>query len=163
MGLAKAWTAIDRLSIIWKFGLSDKITRNFLQAAVVSLLIYGSTTLTLIMYIEKKLNGKCYELYRTNVARNRLRKSRCTATNLSLKQLKKDEQGMWDTVIETRQIHMTFSNRSFHTDMPVLVNLEDLTYNSSEWTQDVVWKICWKRWIIGMNRVRESSNSVLAK
>ena len=27
--LAKAWTAIDRLSIIWKSGLSDKIKRDF--------------------------------------------------------------------------------------------------------------------------------------
>ena len=42
--LAKAWTAIDRLSIIWKSNLSDKIKRNFFQAVVVSILLYGCTT-----------------------------------------------------------------------------------------------------------------------
>ena len=36
MRQAKAWTAVDRLSIIWKSDLSDKINRNFFQAAVVS-------------------------------------------------------------------------------------------------------------------------------
>ena len=34
--LTKAWTAIDRLSIIWKSDLTDKIKRSFFQAAVVS-------------------------------------------------------------------------------------------------------------------------------
>ena len=33
MWLAKAWTAIYRLSVIWKSDLSDKIKRNFFQAA----------------------------------------------------------------------------------------------------------------------------------
>ena len=35
----KAWTAIDRLSIIWKSNLSNKIKRNFFQAGVVSVLL----------------------------------------------------------------------------------------------------------------------------
>ena len=33
--LTKAWTAIDRLSIIWKSDLIDKIKRSFFQAAIV--------------------------------------------------------------------------------------------------------------------------------
>ena len=45
--LAKAWTAIDRLSVIWKSGLTDKMKRSFFQAAVVSILLYGCTTWTL--------------------------------------------------------------------------------------------------------------------
>ena len=32
--LAKAWTAIDWLSVIWKSDLVDKMKRNFFQAAV---------------------------------------------------------------------------------------------------------------------------------
>ena len=32
--LTKAWTAIDRLSIIWKSDLTDKMKRSFFQAAV---------------------------------------------------------------------------------------------------------------------------------
>ena len=45
--LTKAWTAIDRLSIIWRSDLTDKMKRSFFQAAVVSILLYGCTTWTL--------------------------------------------------------------------------------------------------------------------
>ena len=34
--LTKAWTAIDKLSIIWESNLSDKMKRSFFQAADVS-------------------------------------------------------------------------------------------------------------------------------
>ena len=43
--LAKAWTAINRLSVIWMSDLTDKIKRSFFQAAVVSIVLYGCTTL----------------------------------------------------------------------------------------------------------------------
>ena len=39
--LAKAWRAIDRLSVIWKSNLTDKMKRSFFQAVVVSILLYG--------------------------------------------------------------------------------------------------------------------------
>ena len=55
--LTKAWTAIDKLSIIWKSDLFDKMKRSFFQAAVVSILLYGCTTWTLTKRLEKKLNG----------------------------------------------------------------------------------------------------------
>ena len=42
--LAKAWTAINRLSIIWKSDLTDKMKRSFFQAVVTSILLYGCTT-----------------------------------------------------------------------------------------------------------------------
>ena len=45
--LAKAWTGIDRLSVIWKSDLIDKMKGSFFQAAVVSILLYGCTTWTL--------------------------------------------------------------------------------------------------------------------
>ena len=54
--LVKAWKAIDRLLIIWKSDVSDKIKRDFLQAVAVSILLYGCTTWTLTRQIEKKLN-----------------------------------------------------------------------------------------------------------
>ena len=56
MQLSMAWTAIDRLSIIWNSDLFDKIQRNFFQAAVMSILLYGCTTRTLTKLIEKKLD-----------------------------------------------------------------------------------------------------------
>ena len=55
--LTKAWTAIDRLSIIWKSDLTDKMKRSFFQAAVVSILLYGCTTWTLTKRLEKELDG----------------------------------------------------------------------------------------------------------
>ena len=39
--LTKAWTAIDRLSVIWKSDLTDKMKRSFFQAAVVLILLHG--------------------------------------------------------------------------------------------------------------------------
>ena len=37
--LTKAWTAIDKLSIIWKSDPTDKMKRSFFQAAVVLILL----------------------------------------------------------------------------------------------------------------------------
>ena len=53
--LIKALTAIDRLSVIWKSDLTDKMKCNFFQEAVVSILLYGCTTWTLTKRMEKKL------------------------------------------------------------------------------------------------------------
>ena len=57
MRLMKTWTAIDKLSIIWKSDLTDKMKRSFFQAAVVLILLNGSTTWTLTKRLEKKLDG----------------------------------------------------------------------------------------------------------
>ena len=55
--LTKAWTAIDKLSVIWKSELTDKMKHSFFQAAVVSILLYGCTTWTLTKRLEKKLDS----------------------------------------------------------------------------------------------------------
>ena len=55
--LTKAWTAINRLVVIWKSDLTDKMKHSFFQAAVVSILLYGCTTWTLTKRMEKKLDG----------------------------------------------------------------------------------------------------------
>ena len=57
MRLAKAWTAIDRLSVIWKSDLTDNMKRSFFQAKVVLILLYGCTTWMLTKRMEKKLDG----------------------------------------------------------------------------------------------------------
>ena len=44
MRLTKAWTAMDKLLVIWKSDLTDKMKHSFFQAAVVSILLYGCTT-----------------------------------------------------------------------------------------------------------------------
>ena len=49
----KAWTAITKLSVIWKSDLTDKMKLTFFQAVVVLVLLYGCTTWTL-----KKTDGE---------------------------------------------------------------------------------------------------------
>ena len=61
--LTKAWTAIDRLSIIWKSDLTDKMKRSFSQAAVVSILLHGCTTWMLTKRL-KKLDGNYTRMLR---------------------------------------------------------------------------------------------------
>ena len=58
--LTKAWTAINRLSIIWKPDLTDKMKRSFFQAAVASIQLYGCTTWTLT----KRLDGNYTRMLR---------------------------------------------------------------------------------------------------
>ena len=55
--LTKAWTAIDKLSVIGKSNLTDKMKCSFFKAAVVSILLYGCSTWTLTKRIEKKLDS----------------------------------------------------------------------------------------------------------
>ena len=62
--LTKVWTAIDKLSIIRKSDLADKMKRSFFQAAVVSILLYGCTTWTLTKRLEKKLDGNYTRMLR---------------------------------------------------------------------------------------------------
>ena len=69
--LTKAWTAINRLSIIWESNLTDKMKRSFFQAAVVSILLYGCTTWTLTKRLEKKLDGNYTRMLRAILNRSR--------------------------------------------------------------------------------------------
>ena len=62
--LTKAWTAINKLSIIWKSDLTDKMKRSFFQAAVTSILHIGCTTWTLTKWLEKKLDGNYTRMLR---------------------------------------------------------------------------------------------------
>ena len=61
--LTKAWTAINRLLIIWKSDLTDKMKRSFFQAAVTSILLYGCTTWSLTKWL-KKLDGNYTRMLR---------------------------------------------------------------------------------------------------
>ena len=81
--LAKAWTAIIRLSVIWKSDLTNKIKRSFFQAVVVSILLYGCTTWTLTKWMAKTLMAttqECCEQYWTSPGGNTPQSSCCTAT-----------------------------------------------------------------------------------
>ena len=62
--LTKAWTAIDKLSIIWKSDLTDKMKGSFFQAAVLSILLDGCITWTVTKRLKKKLNGNYTRMLR---------------------------------------------------------------------------------------------------
>ena len=63
--ITKASTAIDKLSIISKSDLTDKMKRSFFQAAVVSILLYGCTTWTLTKRLKKTLDSNYTKMLRT--------------------------------------------------------------------------------------------------
>ena len=64
MRLTKALTAIDKLSIIWKSNLIDKMKRSFFQAAVVLIQLHGCTTWALTKRLEKKLDSNYTRMLR---------------------------------------------------------------------------------------------------
>ena len=64
MRLTKVWTAINRLTIMWKSDQSDKIKRNFFKVAVMSILLYRCTKWTMTKRIEKRLDGYCKRMLR---------------------------------------------------------------------------------------------------
>ena len=62
--LAKEWTAINGLSVIWKTDLSDEIKRSFFQTAVMSILLYRCTTWMLNKCMQKKLESNYARMQR---------------------------------------------------------------------------------------------------
>ena len=62
--LAKAWAVNDRILLIWKSDLTDKLNRSFFQAAVVSILLCGYTTWTLTKQMYKKRDGNYTKMLR---------------------------------------------------------------------------------------------------
>ena len=68
--LTKAWTAINRLSVIWKSDLTDKIKPSFFQAAIVSILLYGCITWTLTKRLEKRFAGNYTRMLRAILNRS---------------------------------------------------------------------------------------------
>ena len=102
--LTKAWTAINRLSILWKSDLTDKMKRSFFPAAVTSILLYGCTTWTLTKRPEKKLDSNYTRMLRAIFNKSwqqHPQDTNYTATcRLSRKLFKLDEPDMQDTAGE---------------------------------------------------------------
>ena len=94
---AKAWRSIDRLSVIWKSNLTDKIKRSFFQAAAVSILLYGCNTWTLTKRMGEKLDSNYTKILRPGS--NTLENSSCTYYP-SRKPSQLDEPDMRDMVGE---------------------------------------------------------------
>ena len=165
--LTKAWTAIDRLSIIWKSDLTDKMKRSFFQTAVVSILLYGCTTWTLTKRLKKKLDGNYTRMLRAILNkswRQHPQDTNYTATCLpSRKVYKLDDPDMQDTAGEAR----TSSSVMYSYGPPHMAKQKhddqlEHTYSSYVRIRDVTLKTCQKWWMIGRSGERRSGISVLA-
>ena len=166
--LTKAWTAINKLSIIWKSDLTNKMKRSFFQAAVISILLYGWTTWTLTKWLEKKLDGNYTRML-------------WAILNKSWRQHPTKHQlyGHLPPIMKTIQVRRTRHAGLCWRSRDELINdvllwtpshmdeqkqdsqLEN-TYNSSVRIRDVALKICQRRWTIGKSGERESGISMLA-
>ena len=162
--LMKAWTAIDKLSIIWKSDLIDKMKRSFFQAAVVSILLHGCTTWTLTKRLEKRLDGNYTRMLRA-------------ISNKSWQQhpTKHELYGHLPPITKTIQVRQTRhaghcwrSRYELWSDVPPHMagqkqddQLEH-TFSSYVRIRDVALKTCQRRWTIGRSGERGSGISVLA-
>ena len=162
--LTKAWTAIDRLSIIWKSDLTDKMKRGFFQAAVVSILLYGCTTWTLTKRLKKKLDGNYTRMLRAIL-------------NKSWRQHPTRHQlyGHLPPISKTMQVRRTkhaghcwrskdelISDVLLWTPAYGQAKVGRPAYSSYVRIRDVTLKTCQKWWMIGRSGERESGISVLA-
>ena len=158
--LTKAWTAINRLSIIWKSDLTDKMKRSFFQAAVTSILLYGCTTWTLTKQLEK-LDGNYTRML-------------CAILNKSWRQHPTKHQlyGHLRPITKTIQVrrtrhagHCWRSRDELISDELLAVQKQDdqheHTFSNYVRIQDVVQKTCLRRWTIGKSGERGSGISVL--
>ena len=83
--IRKAWTVIERLSIIWKSNLSDKMKCELFQDISMSVLLYGYTTWTLTNTCRKSYmvtTRRCFMLFWTNPGNSTLQNRSCMATCL---------------------------------------------------------------------------------
>ena len=101
----------------------------------------------------QELHKNCYGHIEKILKATPRRNNSCTSSYLpSLKPSKLDEQDMRDAAGEDRtNSSITFSYRLLHMNVPMLVDQQELTYNSSMWTQDVVLKTYLERWMIEMS------------
>ena len=164
--LTKAWTAIDRLSIIWKSDLTDKMKRSFFQAAVVSILLYGCTTWTLTKRLKKKLDGNYTRMLRTIL--NKTLRQHPTRPQL---------YGHLPPITKTIQVRWTIHAGYYWRSKDKLISDVLLwtpaygqaktgrparTYSSYVRIRDVTLKTCEKQWMIGRSGERGSGISMLA-
>ena len=165
--LAKTWTDIDRLSVIRKSDLSDKIKHRFFQAVFVSVLLYGYITWTLTKRMERKFDGNC-----TRMLQAVLKKS--WKQHPTKQQLYEHLPPILKT-IQTRQAryagHWWRSKGEFISDLvlwtlshgrarvrrPARTSIQQLCTD-----KDVAWKTCRERWTIRTSDGRGSGKPVLA-
>ena len=167
MRLTKAWTTIDKLSVIRKSDLTDKMKRSFFQATVLSILLYGCTTWTLTKRTEKKLDGNYTRLLRAIL-------NKSWRQHPTKHQLYGHLAPITKTIKVRRTRHAGHCWRSrdelisdvllwtLHMAEQMQDDQLEPTYNSSVRIRDVDRKTNQKRWTIGRSGQRGSGISMLA-
>ena len=164
--LTKAWTAINRLSIIWKSDLTDKMKRSFFQAAVTSILLYGCTTWTLTKRLEKKLDSNYTRMLHAIL-------SKSWRQHPTKHQLYGHLPPITKTIQVRRTRHAGYCWRSKdelisdvllwtpHMAVQKQDDQHEHTFSSYVRIRDVVLKTCLRWWTIGRSGERGSGISVL--
>ena len=166
--LAKACTAIDWLSVIWKSDMTDKIKCSFFPSSSrVDSAIWMHYMDIKLTYGEKSLTAiteECCELYWTSLGDNTPQSSSYMATYYSSQKLTKlDEPDMQDTAGEVRTNSLaTYSCGSRHMDEQKQHSQLEPMYHSSVPIQDVALKTYREKWMIEMGGKRGSGRSLLA-
>ena len=63
--IAKAWSALNKMDIVWKSTLNRDLKISFFRATVESVLLYGAESWTLTKTLQTRLNGTFTRLLRT--------------------------------------------------------------------------------------------------
>ena len=162
--LAKAWTTINKLSVIWKSDLTDKIKRSSFQAAVVSILLYGCTTWTQNKRMEKKFDDNYARMlwailnksWRQHPTKQQLHGHLPHITKTIQVKRTRHARHCWrskDELISDILV-WTPSHGQTKTGRPTI-------YNSSVPIQDVALKTYREQWTIEIGGERGSGRSVL--
>ena len=155
--LKKAWTVINRLSIIWKSDLTDKIKHSFFQAAVVSIRYMDA----LLGRLKKKIDGNYTRMLRAIL--NTQQGTNYTANCLPSRKLYKlDQPDTQDTAGEARtNSSVMYSYGTSHMAKKKQDDHIEHTYSSYVRIRDVDLKTCQKRCMIGRSGERGSGISLL--
>ena len=163
--LTKTWTAIDKLSIMQKSDLTDKMKPSLFQAAVMSILLYGCTTWTLTKRLEKKQLHK-------NIASNIEQVLAATSHKApTIRPPASHHENYPSLTKQTRRTLLEKKGRAHKwctpMDPPHIAGQRqdgqlEHTYSSFVRIRDVALKICQRRWTIGRSGERGSGISVLA-
>ena len=160
--LAWAWSAINRLSVIRKSDLADKMKCGGYVDTAVSMHDMDTNK----THGEKSLTAttqECCKQYWTSPGGSTPQSSSCTATYHPSRKLSKlEDPDMQDTAreVETNSL-VTYSSGPLHMDEQRQDVLIGPTYNSSVLIQDVALKTYRKRWTIEKGGGRGSRRSVL--
>ena len=144
---------VDHMEI-WSFW---KNKMNFFKVVAVSILLYGYTTRMLAKRMKKKLDVNYKRIIWALLTKSRKLLSKRQQLYRHLLPISEAIK-----IRQTRHTNweVTFFCGPLHMDMLVVTDQQKRIYISFVWSQDIVWKTCQQRWMIGTEGVKESGKTV---